>query len=590
MSGTPSRPEADDPSQATTLPATGDPEPRPAGATDDPALSGYQAQYRAVFEASSDGLVINDLDTGLVIEANPAFCRMHGYDSMDGLHPSAFIHPDSMQMLHDYVQTIRGGGEYRGLAQDIRRDGSVFDVEVIGRSFVYNGQKAILGVVRDVTDRVRAYQLLEDRVAERTREIERRREVAEGLRDLLATVNSRRELDDILKYIVEQSCKLLGCDASSIFFAVEDEEFGEALVAKAAYGLHDDLVHVRLPVNQSSNGLAYRELRAVAVPDVRAALPAASGRNDDLGTSNHSKYIAVHHLPLVLEFSERSKPDDPGALLRAFAATYGALLAVPLFVKDERYGVLSLYYREARGFTDDEIALAEAFADQTALAIENGRLREQAEKAAAIEERQWLARELHDAVTQTLFSATLIADVIPEIWEKDPDAAAARLDQLRRLTRGALAEMRLLLVELRPGVLSELSLTDLLKQLADAATGTTGAEVSVRSEGPGPMRLPPSVQVALYRIAQEALNNIAKHAGASHVTLELHHQPDGEVILRILDDGRGFDTSSSVPGHLGLSIMCERAQDIGALFRLDSSVGSGTRITVNWRNGGWTDS
>ena len=587
MSGTSSALEPEDSSQPATISRPGDSGsgvPESPAHPSAPGLSEVQQQYRAIFEASSDGLVITDLDTELVIEANPAFCRMHGYDRMDGLHPSTFIHPDSHHLLENYLQSIREGREYRCVAQDVRRDGSVFNVEVIGQSFVYAGKPAILGVVRDVTDQVRDFQALEERVVERTREIERRREVAEGLRGLLATVNSRRDLDEILEYVVAQSCNLLGCDASSIFIAEEDEEFGEALIPRATIGLHQNLMQVRLPVGSSSTGLAYSELRPVLVPDIRAALPGATGRKEDLGVSEHSRFIAVHHLPTVLEETENSDPDAPGALLLAFAATYGALMAVPLAVEDEPYGVLSLYYYDPREFTDDEVTLAEAFADQTALAIENARLRVQAEQAAAIEERQWLARELHDAVTQTLFSASLIAEVIPEIWETDPREAERRLEQLRRLTRGALAEMRMLLVELRPGVLSELSLTDLLRQLADAAAGTTGVEVNVRFEGPGPTRLPANVQIALYRIAQEALNNIAKHAQATSVSIELHHQPDGQIVLSIHDDGRGFDATRSAPGHLGLSIMRERAQDIGALLRLDTRSGGGTRITVTWRN------
>src|SRR5690606_23120917 len=120
-----------------------------------------------------------------------------------------------------------------------------------------------------------------------------------------------------------------------------------------------------------------------------------------------------------------------------------------------------------------------------------------------LEERQRLARELHDAVTQTLFSASLIAGIIPDLWETDPAQARERLDQLRNLTRGALAEMRMLLLELRPGALTELSLSDLLRQLVDAAVGATGVDATLTLDGGGPSRLPPDVQVALYRIAQE---------------------------------------------------------------------------------------
>jgi signal transduction histidine kinase len=157
------------------------------------------------------------------------------------------------------------------------------------------------------------------------------------------------------------------------------------------------------------------------------------------------------------------------------------------------------------------------------------------------------------------------------------------LQQLRGLTRGALAEMRLLLVELRPGALNDLALTDLLRQLADAAAGNTGAEVELRLDGPGPPRFPTDVHVALYRIAQEALHNIVKHAHASHVEVLLDTQEDGSVTLTITDDGRGFNPDDCPPGHLGVSIMRERADEIGAHLRIESSAGHGARITAEWR-------
>jgi signal transduction histidine kinase len=504
---------------------------------------------------------------------------MHGYDHMDGLHPTTFIHPNSHHLFEAYTQTVREGREFRSRAQDVRRDGSIFDVEVIGRSFLYGGRPAILGVVRDVTDQVRAYQLLERRVAERTREIERRREVAEGLRDLLAAVNSLGTLDEILEYVVAQSRQLLGSDASAILLPADGPD-SDVLIIRASSNLEEPFRQVRLPVEMSSTGLAYKRLRPVIVPDVPGSLPSTS--NQEFAFDDYPTHTIVHRLPAVLD---EPSVTSGGVQLRGFASGYGAMLAVPLAVKEERYGALALYFRESRDFSADDIDLASAFADQTALALENARLRVQAEQAAAVEERQRLARELHDAVTQTLFSASLVADVVPELWDVDPDEARRRLEQLRRLTRGALAEMRLLLVELRPHVLADLSLTDLLRQLADAAAGSTGADVDVRFEGPSPMRLPPDVHVALYRIAQEALNNISKHASASNVSLTLRHQPDCDIILEISDDGRGFDPAVVAPGHLGLGIMRERAQDIGAAFKVESRAGKGTRIEIVWRDG-----
>jgi signal transduction histidine kinase len=196
-----------------------------------------------------------------------------------------------------------------------------------------------------------------------------------------------------------------------------------------------------------------------------------------------------------------------------------------------------------------------------------------------LQERQRLARELHDAVTQALFSASLIADVLPRLWERDPAQGRERLDELRQLTRGALAEMRALLLELRPGALTEVGLGELLQHLSEACASRTGRPVALTLEGEGV--LPPDVQVALYRIAQEALGNAAKHAGAGRLTLELRVGKT-EVALRIADDGRGFDPTVARPGHFGLGIMGERAAAIGARLALDSRPGRGTQVSLVW--------
>ncbi|MBX6341331.1 MAG: PAS domain S-box protein [Thermomicrobiaceae bacterium] len=537
---------------------------------------------RAIFEATSDGLIINDLATGLVLEANPAACRMHGYDDMVGLHPTAFIHPDDHHLFADFLRTVRAGGEFRCRARDVRRDGSVFDVDAQGRGFTYRGRPAVLGVVRDVTDEVRAVQELERRVAERTREIERRRAVAEGLRDLLAAVNARHPLSEILADVADQSRRLLGSDASAIFLPVPGRE-AEMLGVRACSELEPAYANVLMPITASSTGLAFRRRQPVLLTDLPAALP-APGASQEMAIEERDGWIRVVRLPSLIEEPERATP-DAGAGLRDFASAYGAFLSVPLAVHDAALGTLSLYYRRPRDFDQDEVALASTFAAQAALAIESARLRVQAEQAAALEERQRLARELHDAVTQTLFSASLIAEAIPDLWDVNPAEARRRLEQVRRLARGALAEMRMLLLELRPGALAEVALPDLLRQLAQAAAGNTGADVALAIDGE-PRPLPAETQLALYRIAQEALSNVAKHARARHVALALSYGPAGEVALRVDDDGRGFDPAAVPPGRLGTSIMRERADGIGACLQLESRPGGGTRVEVRWREGG----
>jgi signal transduction histidine kinase len=166
---------------------------------------------------------------------------------------------------------------------------------------------------------------------------------------------------------------------------------------------------------------------------------------------------------------------------------------------------------------------------------------------------------------------------LPRIWEKDPAQGEARLDELRELTRGALAEMRTLLLELRPATLIESSLSELLQQLSAAAVGRSRLPVEVEVEGERP--LSPDVQIALYRIAQEALNNVVKHAGADRVAISLRFRED-EVELTVTDNGRGFDPADVGAHSLGVGIMRERAEKIGADLTIDSQIGRGATIKV----------
>lgn len=400
---------------------------------------------------------------------------------------------------------------------------------------------------------------LEARVIERTHEIERRREVAEGLRDILTTLNSNRSLEEILDYIVALAGRLLGTDATALY---EGQGAEEPLRIVAARGLSPEYVaSIRIAQGEGAVGRAVRERQPIAITDVTTLLPDPAAPRGD----------PTQH-----------------ALLLDLARRYRSLLAVPLTVKEEVYGCIVLYYAATHHFSRDEIDLAVAFADQAALAIENARLRAQVEQSAVAAERNRLARDLHDAVTQTLFAASLIAEVLPRLWERHPDEGRRRLEELRQLTRGALAEMRTLLFELRPAALAKSDLSDLLRQLAEATAGR--GRVPVEVDVTGQTALPPEVQVALYRIAQEALNNVAKHAQAQHAMVRLAIEPSPpspHLRLSVQDDGRGFDLGAIPPKCLGLDIMHERAAAIGATLTLQSEPGAGTTVTVEW--GGFSE-
>ena len=264
-------------------------------------------------------------------------------------------------------------------------------------------------------------------------------------------------------------------------------------------------------------------------------------------------------------------------------------LGVPMLYGDKVLGAIVVGSYQRGVFDEGHEQTLTSIANQAAVALENARLYKQAQQLAVIEERQRLARELHDAVTQTLFSASLIAEALPELWESDQDEGRQLLRELRQLSRGALAEMRTLLLELRPSALAEASLEDLLRQLGEAATGRTGAPVQASVEGH--CELPPNVHVTLYRIAQEAMNNIVKHARACHIDVRLSRtltgtgkngEPQIRAALEVGDDGCGFDPGSIPSDRLGLGIIRERAEAIGAKLTIETQPGHGTKIIVVW--------
>lgn len=256
---------------------------------------------------------------------------------------------------------------------------------------------------------------------------------------------------------------------------------------------------------------------------------------------------------------------------------------VPLAVKKRIVGGIGIAHEKQNFFSPHHAELAMTIANQAAITLVNSDLYENAQAYATLHERQRIAQNLHDAVNQSLFSAGLIAEVLPRLWEQEPEQARNSLEDLRRLTRGAMAEMRALLAELHPDTLIDANLDDLLLMLGNAFSGRTNIPVDVTITGKH--SLPPETQVNLYRICQEALNNIAKHASAHRVEIELNQTPNG-LDLRISDDGCGFDTSKpTLSGHYGLSMISERAEAIGAKLAIVSQPEKGTEINICWNEG-----
>jgi two-component system nitrate/nitrite sensor histidine kinase NarX len=513
-------------------------------------MSPSEQRYQNIFEAASDGLIITDLETGLVVEANPAACKMYGYTRHEfiGLHHSRFIHPDSINQFAKYVQAIQSQDAGVALQTHYRRDNSQFYVELSGKAYTDQGHVYLLSVVRDVSQRVHAEQLLQQRVEARTRE-------QATLLEISQTLASALELQPGL--ILDQLRVIIDYTHAGLFklFKLEDSTLA-ALAVRGPQPLEKAMpIQIRLQSPEALPMLFHGQ-RSTRIADVQSSDPPAR---------------LLHSLL-----------DDQASILLEGVQSW---MWVPLTIKSRMVGAIGVAHVDRNYFTAHDADLALTVANQAAITMVNAELYEHAHTLAVLQERQRLARNLHDAVNQSLFSAGLIAEVLPRLWERNPEEGRQSLEDLRRLTRGAQADMRLLLAELRPSTLTDAKLGELLLLLGNALAGRTNLPIHVTVTGQDALNeqtlLPADVQVALYRLCQEGLNNIAKHAGASRVDIQLHYET-GAVELRIRDDGRGFDPKQTPPGHYGLSMMHERATAVGATLSITSQPGQGTEIVIRW--------
>lgn len=387
---------------------------------------------------------------------------------------------------------------------------------------------------------------LEVLVQERTQEIERRRQVAEGMQDILKILNSDRPLDEVLTYILTQARLLLHTDWITFFGDPNGDVDAETHSVR----------------NLNTSALSPDELSV----SYRLALHALSVSYPTIISKSvsHRNYSVHEELWKDVNLEE---------------VRYNSMMAVPLSMNQESYGGIVLYYVENRKITDEEINTATSLADQAALAIENARLHHRAEQLAVMEERERLARDLHDSVTQSIYSLTLFSEAGQRVMKAGNSGRVTEyLEQLGETARQALKEMRLLLYELRPVVLEQEGLIGALRRRLDAVEKRAG--ISVRYDVTEPIVLPPSTEECLYRIAQEALNNSLKYSGADLVSVCILLD-SYEVTVEISDNGIGFNMDEAlISGGMGLMNMRERAHKLNGKIIIRSDPGEGTTITV----------
>ncbi|MGI8552652.1 MAG: histidine kinase [Dehalococcoidia bacterium] len=401
-----------------------------------------------------------------------------------------------------------------------------------------NRQNRLAFAVRERTQELsEANELLGQRVDERTRELA-------SLLDVSRSVALAESLETILNKLAQSVVEATGAVACTVVL-VEGDPPKERIAG--THGLPDGFV-------------------------------SASAAATRLGARPLSILALDHQRPVVLRDARQallSRPEWRPVHPMLHQALWDTIVSVPLVSRERPFGMLSIFYQEGHEPDKAELAFSSAIADQAAVAVENARLFSEAQGKAALEERQRLARELHDSVSQALYGIGLGARTARTLLDRDPAQAAQPLDYVLSLAEAGLAEMRALIFELRPDSLETEGLVAALERQATLlrARHNVAVEMNLCDEP----EMPLECKETLYRIAQEAMYNTVKHARATQVEVCLECR-DGEAMLTIGDNGIGFDPSGAFPGHLGLRSMRERAARMGGTLDIQSTPGHGACI------------
>lgn len=356
--------------------------------------------------------------------------------------------------------------------------------------------------------------------------------------DAVLAVASERSVDLVLKQLAEEARELVQAHYAAI--GVPDNEGG-----------FEKFVHV---------GFTDKQLKAIGdLPRQHGMLGAMLETAESYRATDITDDARFEGYP------------EAHPMMRSF-------LGVPISSKGEVIGAFYLTEKRKREqFTEGDLQLIESLAAHAAVAIENARLLERSRELTIVEERNRMARELHDAVNQTLFGVSLAAESAGMLVDTEPERAKAQMETVRDLARTAMEEMRSLIFELRPAELEADGLVPTLRKHIAVLRRVYGREIELDVHGE--RRLEPEVEQEVFRIAQEALGNALKHSDGQRLSVQLHL--DGRLVLAVSDDGAGFDPAGPRAGrHLGLVSMRERAQALGGELTIVSAAGEGTTVTL----------
>jgi len=485
-------------------------------------------------ESTSDAIIISDND-GVPTYSNPAFNQLFGYsisELTDGDVTNALFHQPHLD--RETFNIVRVQGTWKGEVELESRQGERQPFLLnINRIEDDTGEPiGFISILTDITYHKRVDTLLEKQAILTRTQL-----------NIAKALTSTLDVSEVFERMLEYISQVVPNDAANIILL---HEGNVTLIDRDDYSDNPQMMQLK---TGSSPVADYADLQHILETNAPLII---SDTEHFLATNNqmvtHSPWLRSH-------------------------------IGIPIRLQGEIIGFLNVDSLTPNKLTPTHAQQLELFAEQAAIAIRNARLHARAQHVATLEERQRLARNLHDSVSQTLFSASIIADALPKLWQRDPELVFPRLGQIHDLTRGALAEMRTLLLELHPERLLETEIVDLLQLLVDGVLGQTRIDVTLNIQVTS--NLTNEQRIAIYYITQEALHNVIKHADAEDVLVQLSEEP-AHLSLIIQDNGSGFDTDAVAATRLGLNNIQHRAQSTGADFTIHSEVGEGTTVAVRW--------
>ncbi|MGB7340173.1 MAG: PAS domain S-box protein [Phototrophicaceae bacterium] len=488
-------------------------------------------QYKLLAENATDIVLLFNMD-GECEYISPSIHDKLGYTQDEMLEQSFIhlLHPDETIPLKKEAITYWLTG--RNIIRLRHKDNFYLWFESQGKvtDTSNSEQTKIVTILRDITERVRAQN------AEKQQRI-----FAEALLDVTKTISSTLDLNVVITQIFAALEQII--PYNSAFFVTKEED-------------NDDwkIIHT-----QNFQNIEF-EQEIIDKPYNIRGIPAFS----DIFESLNTIIISDLDKQNLTRFKEEES-------IKSF-------ICIPIIIKNKFVAVLNLMHQQENFYNKTHIDNSQAFAEQASIAIRNAQLYKQGQNLAVLEERQYLAQELHDAVSQTLFSAGALAETLP-ILLRDGQISRVQdlLETLQQLTTGARAEMRNLLLELRPHAFDQANLENLINQLIQGFRAKK--IIPIHFEATRLPDLSSQIKMQLFRITQSALNNVVQHADANQVQVNIQYHND-RLLLHIEDDGKGFDVSEVTSDRHGLNIMRERAEKIDASIQIHSAIGEGTTIDV----------